>query len=160
MIGSFGGRVERLLAIGGDADALAAGTSETTKRFKPVVKFIGPITLKGGKNEHRFTMPNYVGSVRIMVVAGYNGAYGSASKAVPVKKPLMLLATLPRVLGPEEKLNLPVTLFSMEKNIRQVKVQVKTKGPVRVNEPVKLVDMASEELTVNFDLEVLKQQRF
>ncbi len=155
VIGSFGGRVERLLAIGGDADALAAGTSETTKRFKPVVKFIGPITLKGGKNEHRFTMPNYVGSVRIMVVAGYNGAYGSASKAVPVKKPLMLLATLPRVLGPEEKLNLPVTLFSMEKNIRQVKVQVKTKGPVRVNEPVKLVDMASEELTVNFDLEVL-----
>ncbi|GIV37584.1 MAG: hypothetical protein KatS3mg032_1963 [Cyclobacteriaceae bacterium] len=155
VIGSYGGRVERLLAIGGDADALAAGTNETTNRFKPVVKFIGPVTLKGGKNEHRFVMPNYVGSVRLMVVAGYNGAYGSASKAVPVKKPLMVLTTLPRVLGPEEQLKLPVTLFAMEKSIRQVKVEVKARGPVRVNQSVKMVDMIREDLTVDFDMEVL-----
>ena len=50
-------------------------------------------------------MPNYIGSVRAMVVAGIDGAYGIAEKAVPVKKPLMVLATLPRVLGPVNQLN-------------------------------------------------------
>ena len=32
-------------------------------------------------------------------------------KTVAVKKPLMILATLPRVLGPSEKIQLPVTVF-------------------------------------------------
>jgi uncharacterized protein YfaS (alpha-2-macroglobulin family) len=43
-----------------------------------------------------------------MVVAGYEGAYGNTEKAVPVRKPLMVLATLPRVLGPDEKVKLPI----------------------------------------------------
>ena len=60
-----------------------------------------------------------------MVVAGFEGAYGKTEKATPVRKPLMVLATLPRVLGPEEKLKLPVTLFTMEKNIKNVKIEVK-----------------------------------
>jgi uncharacterized protein YfaS (alpha-2-macroglobulin family) len=38
-----------------------------------------------------------------MVIAGHDGAYGFAEKAVAVKKPLMILATLPRVLGPSER---------------------------------------------------------
>jgi len=46
-----------------------------------------------------------------MVVAGQDGAYGSAEKAVPVKKPLMVLATLPRVMGPGESVKLPVTVL-------------------------------------------------
>jgi len=32
-----------------------------------------------------------------MVVAANNGAYGSVEKTTAVKKPLMVLATLPRV---------------------------------------------------------------
>ncbi len=32
-----------------------------------------------------------------MVVAGYEGAYGKSEKAAPVRKPLMVLATLPRM---------------------------------------------------------------
>ena len=45
-----------------------------------------------------FTLPNYVGSVRIMVVAARGNAYGSVEKTVPVKTDLMVLPTLPRVL--------------------------------------------------------------
>ena len=70
-------------------------------------------------------MPQYIGSVKTMIVAGYEGAYGKAEKATPVRKPLMVLATLPRVLGPEEKLKLPVTLFTMVKNIKNVRVNGK-----------------------------------
>ncbi|MDW8330009.1 MAG: MG2 domain-containing protein [Cyclobacteriaceae bacterium] len=156
VIGSFGGQIERLLAIGGDGElSLRAKEDSETNRFRPVVKYFKPVTLRGGKQEHRFRMPNYVGSVRIMVVGGYAGAYGSAEKTVPVRKPLMVLATLPRVLGPEEKVKLPVTLFTTDKNIRQVKVEVRAKGPVQLKQPIQTVNMSRADMTIDFDVEVL-----
>ena len=152
---SFGGRIERLLAIGGDG--VAAGKEDDSKanRFKPVVKFFGPFTLDGGSNEHRFRMPQYIGSVKTMVVAGYEGAYGRAEKATPVRKPLMVLATLPRVLGPEEKVKLPITLFTTEKNIRNIKVDITTAGPVGLAGALsQSVVMDGNEMTLEFDLVV------
>lgn len=154
VMGAYGGKIERLLAIGGDGEAESKEDDPKANRFKPVVKFFGPITLNGGSNEHTFIMPQYIGSVKTMLVAGYEGAYGSADKATPVRKPLMVLATLPRVLGPEEKLKLPVTLFTMEKSIRNVKIDVKVSGPVTMPETTQNVTMNSTDLTVDFDLAV------
>lgn len=155
VMGAFGSHIERLLAIGGDSE-LAASKEDDTKanRFKPVVKFLGPFTLTGGSDEHRFIMPQYIGSVKTMVVAGYEGAYGKAEKATPVRKPLMVLATLPRVLGPEEKVKLPVTLFTMEKSIKNVKIDVKVSGPLQVGAPSQTVTMSGADMTVDFDLSV------
>ncbi len=153
VMGAFG-RVERLLAIGGDGEAETKEDDAKANRFKPVVKFLGPFTLDGGTDEHRFIMPQYIGSVRTMVVAGYQGAYGSAEKATPVRKPLMVLATLPRVLGPAEYVKLPITLFSMEESIRNVKVDVKVSGPLSVREATKTVAMPASDLTIEFDLNV------
>ena len=61
-----------------------------------------------------------------MVVAAHSGSYGFAEKAVAVKKPLMILATLPRVLGPTETIKLPVTVFAMENNIKNVNVTLQS----------------------------------
>ncbi len=158
VMGAFGGKIERLLAIGGDMMATSKEDDAKANRFKPVVKFLGPFILDGGSNEHRFIMPQYIGSVKTMVVAGYEGAYGTADKATPVRKPLMVLATLPRVLGPEEKLKLPITIFSMEKNIRDVKVEIKVSGPVSLSgDAVRTVTMDKEDLTTDFDLTVKSQ---
>ncbi len=51
-------------------------------------------------------------------------AYGSAEKATPVRKDLMALATLPRVIGPGEEFSLPVTVFTMDDNIKNVQLTV------------------------------------
>ncbi|HEY3402292.1 MAG TPA: MG2 domain-containing protein [Ohtaekwangia sp.] len=156
VMGAFGAHIERLLAVGGDAEMAAKEDDAKANRFKPVVKFFGPYTLDGSSNEHTFTMPQYIGSVKTMVVAGYEGAYGKAEKATPVRKPLMVLATLPRVLGPEETVKLPITLFTQEKGIRNVKIDVKASGPVTVaGEKSKSVSMpASGDITIDFDLAV------
>ncbi len=131
VIGAFGGKLASILGIGGDQDAAKNPNSEKANRFKPVVNYLGPFTLNEHKtNRHTLSMPNYVGSVRFMVVAGYQGAYGMAERAVPVKKPLMVLATLPRVLGPGESVKLPVTVFAMDKQIRRVAVSFKTNSLV------------------------------
>ncbi|NOT75849.1 MAG: hypothetical protein HOP08_13065 [Cyclobacteriaceae bacterium] len=155
VMGAFGGKIERLLAVGGDMAAKSKEDDAKANRFKPVVKFLGPFTLDGGSNEHKFIMPQYIGSVKTMVVAGYEGAYGATDKATPVRKPLMVLATLPRVLGPEETLKLPVTIFSMEKSIKNVKVEVKVSGPVSLSgDASRSVTMDKEDLTTDFDLTV------
>jgi len=156
VMGSYGGKIERLMAIGGDGELAAKEDDSKSNRFKPVVKYFGPFTLDGTSNEHRFVMPQYIGSVKTMLVAGYEGAYGKTDKATPVRKPLMVLATLPRVLGPEEKLKLPITLFASEKNISDVKVEVKVSGPISL--PIgnsRTVAMSGiGDQTIDFDLSV------
>ncbi len=126
VMGAFSGEMAGLLEIGGD-EFEEKEDAKQANRFKPVVKFLGPFKLKsGGKAKHSFTMPNYVGSVRTMVVASNNGAYGSTEKTTPVKKPLMVLATLPRVVGPDEQVKLPVTVFAMDPSIKNVKVSIES----------------------------------
>ncbi len=134
VLGAYGGSLERLLSVGGDGAELASpAADQAAQRFKPVVMHAGPFYLQRGRTaKHTFTMPNYVGSVRAMVVAVKDGAYGNAEKTVTVKKPLMLLATLPRVLSPGESLRLPVNVFAMEDGISQVTVSVEeTSGLVK-----------------------------
>jgi len=126
VIGAWGGDLERILTIGGDADA-GPGKQKTANRFKPVVKYIGPFHLKRNQTQKQsFTLPAYIGSVRAMVVAAHSGSYGFAEKAIAVKKPLMILATMPRVLGPTETIKLPVTVFAMENNIKNVNVTLQS----------------------------------
>lgn len=126
VIGAWGGGLERILTIGGD-DEGGPVKQKTANRFKPVVAYFGPFHLKKGEKQTKtFTLPSYIGSVRAMVVAAHKGSYGFAEKNVAVKKPLMLLATMPRVLGPGETIKLPVTVFAMESNIKNVSLSVQS----------------------------------
>lgn len=131
VIGAWGGEIERMLTIGGDADGELSAKTRKANRFKPVVKFLGPFK-SSGSGKHTFQLPSYMGSVRVMVIAsGKNNsicAYGMAEKSVVVKKPLLLLATLPRVLGPDEQVTIPVTVFATQAGIKQVKVSVRGSG--------------------------------
>lgn len=122
IIGAYGGKIEQVLAIGGDQ---ALNRDGMNKRFEPVVRFIGPISLKKGETKkHKVTLPTYFGSVRVMVVAGNNAAYGNAEKAVKVTKPLMILPTAPRVIGPNEEFSVPVSVFAMDGNKKNVTVSI------------------------------------
>lgn len=126
VIGAWSSGLERILTIGGDAEG-GPVKQKTANRFKPVVAYLGPFHLdKGEKQTKTFTLPSYIGSVRAMVVAAHKGSYGYAEKNVAVKKPLMLLATMPRVLGPGETIKLPVTVFAMENNIRNVNLSLQS----------------------------------
>lgn len=131
-----------LLAIGGGAGEDDDG--KKANRFKPVVRFAGPFHLAKGKTtEHILDIPNYVGSVRTMIVAAEAGSYGKNEKTTPVRKPLMVLGTLPRVLSPTEQVKLPVTVFAMEEQIKNVKVKVETNAFLTVQ--------GSKEKSIQFD---------
>lgn len=159
VIGAFGGKLNTLLSLGGDGEIGKKG-SNTAQRFKPMVRYLGPFELKAGETAtHKVKVPNYIGSVRTMVVASQDGAYGSTEATTPVRKPLMVLATLPRVVGPGEKVKLPVTVFAMEKDVKTVKVEVKA------NDLLKLTESNTKTITfdaigdqiVDFDINVAEK---
>ena len=132
VVGAYGGRIEQLFSIGGD-DALNKGPKAIVNRFKPVVQFAGPFLLKKGeKRQHIYKMPNYNGRVRVMVVAGNGEAYGNTEKSVLVRKPVMLLGTLPRVIGIGEEMVVPATVFATEKGVGDVQVTIACSGNMEV----------------------------
>lgn len=130
VIGAYGGTFSSILSIGGDEALRRAAGKE--KRFNPVVKYLGPFTLTKGTKKHKITLPMYVGSVRVMVVAAHQGSYGSSDKTVAVRAPLMLLTSLPRKLNCGDRLRMPINLFVSEKQMGEVKVSVRVEGPLSV----------------------------
>lgn len=127
VLGASAGAYSSLFSVGGDATLKPADAK--ANRFKSVVKFIGPFYLEKGRQQtHTLKLPMYVGSVRAMVVAGQDGAYGNAEKTAFVRTPLMLLSTLPRVPSIQEEITVPVNVFAMEKQVKNVTVSLQASG--------------------------------
>ncbi|NQV17805.1 MAG: alpha-2-macroglobulin family protein [Armatimonadetes bacterium] len=146
-IGANKGDVFKTYSIGGGL-AFEKGrkkwqSPEETKRFKPVCLFQGPLyTDKNGFAELEFEMPEYMGAVRIMVVAANGNRYGNADKTIEVKQDVVLLPTLPRMLAPGDKFTIPVEVFATKENVGEVELTIKTIGPVKIS--------ASKQRTLNF----------
>jgi len=158
VIGAFAGNLKPLFKVGGGED-LNQG-AERKQRFKPVVMFLGPFELKAGATDrHKVQLPPYNGSVRVMAVAANSDcAYGRAEKAVPVRNPLMVMAVLPRVLGPGEEVMMPVNIFVTDRSVRNVKVDVKSGGPLELqggSQNLSFKDVGDD--MVFFKLKVKKQ---
>jgi len=154
VVGTYSGRFSPVAAIGGDQDNIVAARKDN--RFNPVVLVLPPRTLpKGGTAVHKLKLPMYVGSVRVMVVAGHEGAFGSADKTVAVKSPLMVVSSLPAALSPGETVSLPVNVFALEDKIREAKVDVKVEGPVKLTGSSSLTALFSKagDQVVRFSLE-------
>jgi alpha-2-macroglobulin len=123
--GAYSAALERLLALGGSDAAGQTNPDEARSRFPPVVRFLGPFHLEAGaKGSHEIDIPRYIGAVRVMIVAGEKGAYGSAEKSVFVRQPLMLLPTMPRVVGPGESVAVPVSVFVADPSIKDVALTI------------------------------------
>lgn len=160
VVGAYGATLERVLAIGGSDADQDEERKRRERRFPPIVKFLGTFTLDAGETrDHAVTLPPYMGAVRAMLVAadssaasnkpavnsktsvGNNSAvyaYGKAEQSVLVTQPLVLLATLPRVVGPGEEVALPVNVFVSEAGLNKVAISVEA------NEIFTVLDAAAE----------------
>ncbi len=139
VINPSGGYTHNLLSVGGSSEAEPPGYRELqaqledAMRFEPVSIFQGPFyTDQEGYASVDVKVPNYIGSVRVMVVGANEGSYGEQGEAVAVKSPLMVLPTLPRVLGPQDRITVPVTVFALEEDLGEVQVTIDCQGPLEV----------------------------
>ncbi len=158
VVGARNGRLTPLSAIGGDEDAVRSARKDN--RFNPVVLCFAPRTVAAkGTDVVKVKLPQYVGSVRVMVVAAHDGAFGSAQKTVPVQSPLMVISTLPRQLGCGEEVAVPVNVFALEEGVKDVTVTLEADGPVELAERVQRLHFtgAGDQL-VRFKLRALDQE--
>jgi len=146
VIGTLWGNIDRRFEVGGDEDSYRQKASGPVKarRFPPVSLFATPVrTDHEGRAKFTFTMPHYMGSVRIMAVATSGPSFGSADTTAPVRDPLIVLPTLPRVIGPGEVFEVPVTVFALEDGLGATRVTIETEGPLAVE--------GSDRTTLQFD---------
>lgn len=133
VLGGYGGALDRLLSIGGDGVAALVDAPQA-QRFTPVVMHLGPYYLNAGeKKDHKIKMPNYVGAVRVMLVASDRKRWGSAEKSVAVKSDLMIQPTLPRLVSPGETVILPVNVYAMSDLVKNVELKVTTNNMATVS---------------------------
>lgn len=131
-------------SIGGDKAKLALDGDKKSNRFTPVVINGGLHILKpGAKNLHKFKINNYIGAVRVMVVANNRKAFGSTEKSVKVKSDLMAEITCPKVLNTNDNLELPITIFNYNKNISSAEVELIASPNIQIS--------GSKKQTVRFD---------
>ena len=162
VMSAFSGKMTSLLSTGGDGD-IKSKKAKKPNRFKPIVKFLGPYTLKkGARQKHTIQINNYIGSVKAMVIAAKDLSYGSSQELIKVKKPLMVLATAPRILGIEESFSLPVTVFNMDEKKKDVKVEVLTNDLINVvQDSTKYIHFdASGDKMLYFKLQTTASQGF
>ena len=131
VLGAYGGKIEQMFAIGGDA-ALDPTSKPSVNRFPPMVKYIGTFELKKGqKKKHEVKLPAYMGKVRVMAVAVTNSdddkqnAWGAAEKSVAVRAPLMILGSAPRAVANGDELEVTATILATQDGIGNVTTTIK-----------------------------------
>ncbi len=140
IIGKTMGEVHQILKTGGDGfvNEMAMVKSaqrakdmgiEDVQRFKPVAMFEGVLTTDdNGEGTVEFTMPNYMGAVKVMVVGADDKKYGSGESEIVVKAPVVMETSLPRSLKVGDEFTVPVSIFALEDNIGEIKVNINFMG--------------------------------
>ncbi len=97
---------------------------EEAQRFKPVAMFKGVLeTDEKGEGTAEFTMPNYMGAVKVMAVGADGGKYGSSDTEILVKAPVVMENSFPRTLKAGDEIEIPVKVFALEDNIGEIKIE-------------------------------------
>lgn len=143
IIGRTFGDVHQILTTGGDGfvNEMAMTKSaqrmknmgiEDVQRFKPVALFKGVLTTdEKGEGKIEFTIPDYIGAVKVMVVGADGEKYGSAEKEIVVKAPVVVQSSLPRNLKYGDEFTVPVSVFALEDGVGEVKVTLDFMGDVQ-----------------------------
>ncbi|TQR30981.1 alpha-2-macroglobulin [Campylobacter sp. MIT 99-7217] len=144
------GEVLKVLSTGGDASTRdVKNKDEKAERFKPVVLFQAPMKSdEKGFAKAKFAMPSYLGSVRVMVVAHSNKAFGNAWKNIQVSAPAIMLETLPRAIRIDDEFDLLVQVFKLDEDVTSANLSVKTQN--------KLIELSQNEFKIDFGKEQVK----
>ncbi len=101
------------------------------QRVKTAVLYTGTLTAdENGVARVKFTVPEYVGELRVMAWVAKDSRFGSAQRPLTVKSPLMCRASWPRFLAPGDEFDLPVTIFNRTAADGDVEIRLSLEGPM------------------------------
>ncbi len=121
-----------VIRTGGDSAAAELQGSPPTQ--PPVALYSGIVPVnRDGTAQVAFDIPEFAGTMRVMVVAWTKDKVGSAAGEVTVRDPVVVTATLPRFILAGDRSMMQVDLDNVEGPPGEYQVTVEADGPVHFN---------------------------
>jgi uncharacterized protein YfaS (alpha-2-macroglobulin family) len=121
---------------GGDGDSGGG----RVQMVRPVALWSGPVDIPAsGQVDIALEVPAYRGQLRVMAVVVGPNTLGHASASVPVREPLVLQTTTPRVLVRGDTARIPVYVDNMSGAAQTVTVGMSIAGLDPTSAPVEMV---------------------
>lgn len=146
IIGRDHGKIWQILKVGGD-EAMGASRKDLhqAQRFKPVVFHAGPIMSDDkGRASFNYTMPSYMGSVRIMAVGLDDKSYGSAAQNMQVSAPVVMLPTIPRSLKIGDNFTLAIDVLPTQDNVGKVTLNITSGKKIKLDKNTITLDFKNK----------------
>lgn len=94
---------------------------------------------------YTFKLPQFNGKLRIMAIAADRDRFGSTSKYVNVSDPIVMLYSLPRILAPEDIIEIPVKVFNQTGKTGEIEIKLEIEGPAKISgSQVKKIRLAND----------------
>ncbi|MBI4833612.1 MAG: hypothetical protein HY811_02165 [Planctomycetes bacterium] len=101
------------------------------KRVKSVALWSGTVkTNPDGTGEIVFDVPEFIGSLRLMVVAVTRDKYGCDSRNLLVRRPFIISSSLPRFLSTGDSFSAPLTLYNNIASETSALIRISVDGPL------------------------------
>ncbi|MEP0944212.1 MAG: alpha-2-macroglobulin family protein [Rhizobiaceae bacterium] len=141
-LGSFG-----RIRSGGDGPGLTAQGSPPTEELMSL--FSGVVRLDAsGRAEVSFYVPQFNGTARVMAVAWSSKAVGQASGDVIIRDPVLLSASLPKVLAPGDMVSTVLEIHNTDGEAGTYELSVATDDLVKLDAVPATIDLAAGERRV------------
>ena len=114
-------------SMGKRVNPLANGRAELVAKWSGQIK-----SDASGKASFEFDIPEFLGSLRIMVVAYDDEKFGSEEQKMTVSDPVSISVGMPLFLSPTDKVKVPVTFFNTTESPQVVKLSTQTEGQISV----------------------------
>lgn len=156
-LGSFG-----RIRSGGDGPGLTAEGSPPTEELLSL--FSGVVQLDAsGKTDVSFYIPQFSGTARVMAVAWSAKAVGQASGDVIIRDPVLLSASLPKVLAPSDKVQTVLEIHNTDGATGTYELSVTTDDLIKLDPYPEALELAAgERHVIALSMEAVKpgQARF
>jgi uncharacterized protein YfaS (alpha-2-macroglobulin family) len=129
----------------------------SAKRVKTVALYEGHlVTDDTGSASVEFTLPEYLGELRLMAFAASGKSFGLGEKPLSVRSPVMFRASWPRFLAPGDAFEVPVTLFNRSDKNGAIELRLELDEHLLLeNLPAPVFVKAGEEATARLRLKAV-----
>lgn len=113
-------------------------------RFRPTALWASTVkTDEHGEAAIAFDVPDFTGELRLMAVAVAAQAFGSATRAATVKRPIVVQGNLPRFLAPGDACRMAIAVFNESGTERALTLTTATDGPIAIDQPARRFALAA-----------------
>ena len=133
--------------FGGDAGK--RDTQSLPRKLRLVDLFSGPVLLDArGEATIALALPDFNGTLRLMVVASTPDSYASADAEMVVAAPLVAELSMPRFIAPGDSATIALDLTNLSGAPQEVKLQIEAGAPLRITGQAPLLKLADKQRSI------------